>query len=429
MQYTTPPKSRLIQLFIAFFVISFTLYNPLFAQSKKQLENEKAKLEKEIKRQNNELAAAKKNTRLNNSQLKNLNKKIDERTKLISNINGQLQIIDEQIGQTRDSITQMQNQLENLKNEYAQVVVAMYRNRSNLNKYGLVFDNTNYNQSYLRLRSFNDYSAYRKHQATEIANLHQTLMQTADQLQQQRNEQNSLLIQESRNKALLAKEQKQRQQSLAASKKQEQSLGKQISQKEKQRQQLQRQIQKIVNEEIAKARREEAARREAERKAAANKASNNSSSSTTATPKPATPPAETAESAEFSDNKGRLGWPVSYKSVIHEYGKYTHPSGGVNMNNGIDLNCSAGTFVYCVFNGKVSRVFTCPNGSKGIIVRHGDYMTVYANLGTVNVKEGSKVSSRQTIGSVWKGDGSGTAEFSFQIWKGTESLNPRTWLR
>ena len=407
---------------------------PAYGQSKRQLENEKTKLEKEIKRLNNELANAKKNTKLNTTQLNALNKKITERTKLIENINGQLSILDEQIVLTKDSITQMRAHVDSLKNEYAKVVTAMYKSHFNLNKYGLVLDNTNYNRTYLRLRSFNDYSAYRKQQASEIASCQEALQITAENLQKQRNEQNSLLIQENRNKALLTKEQQQKQQSLADSKKQEQTINKQISQKEKQRQQLQKQIQKIVNEEIAKARKAEAAKRESARKEAERKAASAGKTNNTTTTQPAKPTtttatvAESAESKEFSGNKGHLNWPVSYKSVIHEYGKYTHASGGVNMNNGIDLSCTAGSAVCCVFNGKVSRVFTCPNGTKGIIVRHGEYMTVYANMGTVTVNEGAKVSTKQNLGTVYT-NSDGSAEFSFQLWKGTSSQNPRTWLR
>ncbi len=413
-------------------------------QSKKQLENEKTKLEKEIKQLNKELAGAKKNTKLNSSQLKNLNKKIEERTKLIANIGIQIQLLDEQIGQTQDSIGKMRSHIDSLKNEYAKVVNAMYRSRMNLNKESLVLDNRAYNHAYLRTRSYNDYSAYRRQQAAEIESCRLALQAASEQLGQQRAEQNTLLLKENHNKALLAKEQKQKQESLNASKQQEQKLSKQISQKEKQRQQLQKQIQKIVNEEIAKARQEEARRREAERKAAAAKknASSGTTSKTgtastttqkTATTLPsdkATPNTmENAESAEFSAIRGRLPWPVSYKSVLREYGKYTHASGGVNMNNGIDLSCAAGATVNCIANGKVSRVFTTPNGSKGIIIRHGDYMSVYANLQTVTVKEGDKVTARQSIGTVWKGDGSGLAEFSFQLWNGTSSLNPRSWLK
>ena len=98
------------------------------------------------------------------------------------------------------------------------------------------------------------------------------------------------------------------------------------------------------------------------------------------------------------------------------------------MNNGIDLQTNSGAAVKSVFNGIVSRVFTCPNGTKGIIVRHGEYMTVYANLGSVAVSEGRSVSTGQNLGSVYT-NSDGSAEFSFQLWKSKNSQNPRQWLR
>ena len=137
---------------------------------------------------------------------------------------------------------------------------------------------------------------------------------------------------------------------------------------------------------------------------------------------------DVALSNDFASNKGRLPWPVFYTKVSREYGRYTHSSGGQNMNNGIDFVCKSGSSVQAVFNGTVSRVFTTPAGTKGIIVRHGEYMTVYANLGTVTVKEGTKVTTKQNLGTVYTSS-DGTAEFSFQIWKGMNSQNPRTWLR
>ena len=98
------------------------------------------------------------------------------------------------------------------------------------------------------------------------------------------------------------------------------------------------------------------------------------------------------------------------------------------MNNGIDLVCKGGASVQSVFGGTVSRVFTCPNGTKGIIVRHGEYMTVYTNMATVTVAEGTKVDTKQNLGTVYT-NSEGVAEFSFQLWKGTSSQNPRSWLR
>lgn len=380
------------------------------AQTKASLEREKAQLEQEIKKLNNELAKAKKNTKLTTSQLNALNKKINERTKLIKNINSQMSMLDRQIGQTQDSIVVMNNKIDSMKLEYAKAIRVLYRNKGNLDASVLLFDTPSYNKSYLRLKYFSAYSKYRRHQSDQIKNKEAQLQLVTQDLQRQKTEKNTLLEQEKKNKKLLDQEKVQKQKSVNASKQQEKNLSAQLSKKEKQKKQLQQQIQKLINEEIAKAK----------------KGQGGVGVSGSSANKPSAE--ETAMSSSFEGNKGRLSWPVYYKKVLREYGKYRHESGGENMNNGIDLLTAPGATVYCVFNGTVTRVFTCPNGTKGVIVRHGEYMTVYANLGTTSIKEGAKVSTKQVLGTVYTAD-DGSAEFSFQLWKGTQSQNPRNWLK
>ncbi len=384
---------------------------PASAQTKKQLEKDKAKVEQEIKKLNNDLAKAKKNSRTSQQQLNLLEKKIAERTKLINNINGQVNLLNVKMSQTEDSIALIRTQIDSLKLEYGRVVRALYNDRGNLDKLVLLLDTKNYNYAYLRTKYFRDYSRYRRRQAAYIRQKEQELGDISLDLQRQQREQTDLLVQQRRQKDELSKEQKEQQQSLKASKQQEKSLQQQIAKKEQQKKQLQQQIQKIINEEIAKAARNKKG----------STATGSSGSTTTSA-------AEVALSNDFVTNKGRLPWPCYYNKVSREYGKYTHASGGQNMNNGIDLICKAGAPVKAVFNGTVSRVFTCPNGTQGVIVRHGEYMTVYANLANVAVSEGKSVSTNQHLGTVYPAE-DGTAEFSFQLWKGTTSQNPRQWLR
>ena len=243
------------------------------------------------------------------------------------------------------------------------------------------------------------------------------------ELERQRSEKNTLLLQEKKNKEALDREQAQKRRSQVASQQQEKNLKAQLDKKEKQKKQLQQQIQRLINEEIAKARKEAA-------KKSAGKATEGKTNAVTTKPSanPSLSTEELALSNDFCGNKGRLNWPVVYKNVSREYGRYTHSSGGQNMNNGIDLVTASGAPVYSVFKGKVTRVFTCPNGTKGIIVRHGEYMTVYANLGSVAVREGANISTRQSLGTVYVAEDN-TSEFSFQVWKGQQSQNPRSWLR
>lgn len=414
-----------ISLLARLLLLAFLILIPttLSAQSKSQLEKEKNKLEKEISRLNNELSKARKNTKMTASQIAALSKKIKERTALINNINGQMNLLNIKITQTEDSISFMQSQVDSLKLEYGKMTRTLYRERDNLNAKTLLIDPTSYNRSYLRRKYFEDYSRYRHYQAHNIELREQHLQDLSFDLQKQRSEKNTLLLQQQKQKDQLSKEQKQKQKSQAASQQQEKDLKAQLNKKEKQKKQLQQQIQRIINEEIAKAN-----KAKAKAKSKGTEGKTNAVTSTPATSAPEPSSAEVALSNDFAGNKGRLSWPVSYTKVSREYGRYTHSSGGENMNNGIDLLTASGAPVYSVFKGKVSRVFTCPNGTKGVIVRHGDYMTVYANLGSVAVREGAEISTRQSIGTVYIAEDN-TSEFSFQLWKGTSSQNPRSWLR
>ncbi len=396
----------------------FLMAAPAQAQTKKQLERDKAKIEREIARLSTQLSNAKKTTKASANQINLIKKRINERNNLINNINKQMGMLDRQITKTEDSLRVVRGQIDSMKSEYAKVVRTLYGLCQNLNSTTLVLDNEAYNYSYLKLKYFNEYSRYRKHQATAIRRREVQFQDMSLDLQRQRKEKSSLLSQEKKQKDALAREQNQQQQKLQKSQQDEKSLKQQIAKKEKQKQQLQNQIQQLINAEVSKT----------ASAATGSSSSGKGSTKTSTTEKSGGKVYSDAASADFVQNKGRLAWPVYYRSVSREYGLYTHSSGGQNRNYGIDLNCAAGATVSAVFNGTVARVFTAPNGSKGVIIRHGSYMTVYAGLGTVSVSQGTKVTTRQAIGTVYS-SGEETSEFSFQVWCGHDSLNPRHWLK
>lgn len=413
------------------FVLSLCVAMPANAQSKskKQLEKEKTQLEAEIKKLNADLAKAKKSTKLTNSQLTALNKKIKERNKLIDNINGQLSHIDGQISMMNDSISSIQVRRKTLQDEYAATVRSLYKEYNNVDKWVLLFDTPSYNKALLRTKYFKKYNEYRLQQSAKIRKCEQDLQQINDELHRQKTEQTSLLSQEKRHRDQLTKEQRQKEESVKKSKADEKQISQQLSKKEAQKRKLQQQIQRLIDEEVRKAAAAKAAAKSTKSTTAKSSGSNTTTSKpaeTTVTDK--TIAEEAALSNDFASNKGKLAWPVAYTSIVRNYGIYTHESGGQNMNHGIDLLTVQGTNVYAVFKGKVTSVFVCPNGTHGVIIRHGDYMTVYANLATLSVKNGQSVSTRSTIGTV-ASDGDGHGEFSFQLWKGRESQNPRGWLR
>ncbi len=406
--------------YCAILLVSLLLAFPSHAQDKKQLERDKARIEKEIARLSDQLSKAKTSAKNSTKNINLIKKRINERNKLIENINSQKQLIDNQIVKTEDSLRMVRGQIDSMKAEYARVVRILYGMRQNLDANSLLLDNEGYNYSYLKFKYFSEYSRYRKHQATSIRRRQQQFEDINLSLQRQRQEKNTLLAQEKKQKEALSQEQRKEQKQLDKSKSDEKNLKQQIAKKEKQKAQLQQQIQTLINAEIAKSAGSGAN--------TSNKTGNtNTGSKTTGTTSSGKVYSDAA-SADFVQNKGRLPWPVNYKSVSREYGLYTHSSGGQNRNYGIDLNCAPGSTVSAVFNGTVARVFTAPNGSMGVIVRHGSYMTVYAGLGSVSVSQGSKVSTKQSLGTVYS-SGESTSEFSFQVWCGKDALNPRSWLK
>ena len=396
-----------------------------FSQNRTALEKEKAKIENEIKKLNKDLSSVRADKKLNTKQLNALNKKIKEREKLIKNINSQLGIINQEITETQDSIRTLRGQIDSMKAEYAKIIRALYRERIYLSRLNMVYDSRDYNHRYLHRKYFREYSNYRKYQADLIAQKQNKLQDVSKNLEQRKNEQAGFLAQEVANKKQLNTEKKQKEQSIKSNDKKAQELQAQLKKKEQQARQLQQQIQRMINEEIRKAqeakKKQQAANTNKTGKTGGTTTTTNTSSNTLSLT-----PQEVALSKDFQSNKGRLPWPVEKASVVREYGRYTHPSGGQMMNNGLQIQTSDGSAVRSVFQGEVTNVISFGK-HQVVMLRHGDYITVYTDLDNVTVKKGSKVATKQKLGTVGKND-EGKSEFNFQIWKVSECQNPRNWL-
>lgn len=399
------------------------------AQSKSQLEKERTQLEREIRNLNSQLSKARNNAKLTDRQLASLNKQIKERNRLINNINGQLNLISIQISSTQDSINTIRSRVDSLKKEYAHVTRVLYRERDNLSKVSLLFSTEDYNRAYLRHKYFDAYSRYRRLQARAIEEHVSNLQMLNSALVQQRNEKNSLLSEEKKHKEALAKEQKQKQKNQRDSKQQQQELRKQLKQKEKRKQQLQQQIQRIINEEVAKAN-----KRKSEGKTntvtpapnANNKKGNKNASAAKTQPTPS--PSNDPMTQSFANAKGSMPWPVSFTKVTREFGKQTHKTGVSCDNYGIEGMTAPGAVVRCVHEGEVTVVMPDQWGTKLVVVTHGDYRTVYTSLGTVSVKRGTKVKEGQSLGTVYIWEDN-TSTFEFQVRYNTTAQNPRSWLK
>jgi len=419
-------------LFLSGFLF-FSLPNLLIAQSnKKELENRKNQLQKEINQANKLLEQTKKNKRLSLSQLVALNNKIAKREEMIATINSELKELSTQIEGNEKEIGKLESELSLLKKEYAQMVYIAWKNRSSYDKIMFLFSSKDFNQAYKRIRYFQQYSEYRKLQAGLIDSTKANILNRNKELGERKAAQNNLLGSKEEEKQKLTKEKSQKEVALVGLQKREKELKADLKKKQSDAGKLNAAIKKIIEQEVRKAR-EEAA------KAAAAKAGPKSKGKVNATPEPVvkesesmklmlTPEAEKLSNS-FEANKNKLPWPVSEGAISGWFGEHDHPvlKGIKVKNNGIDISTKTGASSRAVFDGEVSGVVSIPGAGKAIIIRHGEYLTVYSNLAEVSVKRGDKVKTKQSIGSVMTDD-DGKAEIHFEIWKGSVLLNPTSWI-
>lgn len=425
-------KRFIIILILSIIVLPFNLYS----QDRNKLEKEKIKLEKEIASMNKILNETKKTKKMSTSELRVLEKKIAQRKKLIKNINSQMGMLNNEIKSTQQSIGELCKEIAVLKESYAQMLRYAQKNKTNTDKLLFIFSSKDYKEAYQRYIFFRQFGDLQKEKLTQIQSKTNELSKRTNELELKRNNQEKLLQQELKNSNALDKEKKEKQKTVNQLQKKEKQLAKNLQDKQKQVKKLQQQIDNAIAAEVKK-QQELAAKKKKQMEAkstsgnskevAANKAAIETAKKKNYTI--ATTPEEVALSSSFEANKGKLPWPTSQGVIVSQYGVHKHPEvkGAVIENKGIDIRTTKGSSVRSIFKGEVSRIAKGPNGLLVVIIRHGEYMSVYANLKSVSVKNGQKVDTKQTIGIVSTNE-DGVSEYKFQIFKGTHHLNPSIWL-
>ncbi len=440
IQYLLKKKSSSIVICLALFFISIS--SPIFSQTKsqpsqKELQNKKNKLNDDIKQLNSQISKTKdrKKSQINNIVI--INTKIKVREELISTINSELAQINAGIKKNVAEINSLKASLDKLKSEYAKMIYFAQRNQDSYTKIMFLFSAGNFNQAYMRMKYFQQYSAFRKKQANEIVATQLVLNEKLKELEAQRHEKNVLLGNEQEEKQQLDGEKQQQEIVLSELQQQEKELKEELEKKKRDAENLQIAIKRLIEAEI-KRKLEESAKIAAEKAAKAAKAEKNKSNKSktetkTKTPEgKATAPELTAEAeavgADFSSSRGKLPWPVTKGVICQPYGEYEHPAikGFMMNNNGVEICANKGTQARAIFEGEVTSIAISPTGGKLIIIRHGEYLSVYSNIGDVFVKQGDKVSIKQTIGTILDEDGK--TSMNLQIWKGQKTMDPSGWL-
>jgi murein hydrolase activator len=405
------------------------------AQDKLTLQKKYDRLQQEISDAQELLQATAEKKRSSLDQLKILNRKVSVREELVRNLSLQVLDLSKAIQQTVEQVSAMEANIGHMREDYARMVYYAYVNDTEYEPIHFLFASGSINNAFTEMEYVREYTTYRKEQAAAIQAAQAALRIRQQELEADKSEKEALLAGEEEQRNILAKEKAEKDSVVQGLKGEEKQLLAQIDKKKKDASTLNKQIQQIIAEEIRKEKeRAEAAARAA---AAASKKEETTTSTTTApvkeTPKPAVNAGLTPEmaliSSNFAGNKGRLPWPVERGTITGKFGTQPHAAlRNVTVeNNGIDITTQEGAQVRSVFEGEVVNVIFNPSFQKGVIIKHGEYYTVYTGLTAVQVKAGDKITTKQVIGTAYTRDDNQT-EIHLEIWKGTTIMDPAGWI-
>ena len=399
-----------------------------FAQSSFTLKKRKETINREIenlKRSRNKLDKSKK---LSLNQIKLLNTQIRLREEKIRTINAEIRILDTKIISNNFEVKNLQINLNKLKTQYAKMIIFAHKNQGAYNKLMFIFASRDFNQAYMRLRYIQQVGRFRKRQAQEIITTQSTLKRQTAELDQNKKEKSDLLVDQIIEKQTLGTEKVQQSKVLTSLSKKEKQLQEQLSKKQKEALALNNAIQTAIRKEVLAAQRKAAER---ERLAAIAREKKNSTKPTKAetttkgTSVLASSPEDAKLSSSFMGSRGRMQKPAS-GIITQGFGKQKFNNITI-FNPGINIKTAPGAKVSAVYSGKVSKVIYLVN-SYTIIIRHGEYFSIYSKLKDVNVSAGQEVTSRQSIGTVVTSPTDDLTEMQFQIWKGATPVDPSGWI-
>lgn len=423
-------KLRLLLLLLFAFGVM-----PLFAQSNKlirELEQRHSELQKQIAEQESLLTTTKKDVGSQLNGLATLTGQIKERKKYIDTLTNEVNLVEKELHSLNRQLSVLERDLKDKKQKYEASVQYLQKNRSIEEKLMFIFSAENLAQTYRRLRYVREYATYQRLQGEDLKKKQHETDNKRQELQSVKDAKQKLLAEREAEKGKLEKQEKEKRTLVSALQKKQKNIQSELNKKRQQATQLNNRIDKLIAEEIERARKEA----EAEARKEAKAKGKTTEKKTTTTAKSSTSgftmsKADVALSSDFASNRGKLPMPItgSYIIVSH-YGQYT-VEGLRNVkldNKGIDIQGQKGAQARAIFNGKVAAVFKL-NGLFNVLVRHGAYISVYCNLSSVNVKQGDTVVTKQELGTIFSNiaDG-GRTVLHFQLRKEKDKLNPEPWL-
>lgn len=382
------------------------------SQSSAELKKKQKQLNENISYTEKLLGQIQEDTKNSRTIITLVDKKINQREELILSIREEISLLDQKISRNEDLIDALEADINRLKEEYAKMVVQAYKTRNATDKVMYIFASEDFTQAYHRIKYMQQLSEYRKRQAEAIIHTQQSLERKRSALEEIRAQKNAILHEQNQEKLTLSREKEEKEKQLKALTGKESQYKKELAQAQKKAEELRVAIKKAIEREI-------------ELKNAAAKKSN----STKGAPAVVALTPEARElSNNFVANKGKLPWPVDKGEITSYFGEQPHPflKGIKIKNNGITISTTEGARARAVFDGEVSKIIILPGAGKIVMLRHGEYITVYTNLKETFVSTGDKVKTKEELGVVLTDKGK--TEFEFWLWKDTLLLDPAFWI-
>lgn len=419
-------------------VLILVAFTPVvFGQKKSdQLQAEQSKLEKKLSTTKNLLAKVKSGTEASLNELKLIENQVKFREDLVQNFDNQIRGADLTISSKDAEVIALQKKVERLKAQYKKLLLYAYKHRNRYGKMMYIFSASNYFEAVKRNSYLKRIADIQQKQFLIIRQNQGAIKSEISTIRTEKSKKELLLSEKVIEKNKILKDRDHKQETLNKLRKDESKLLAELKAAEKQKDELKRRIKQAIEKEIADA--EAKAKKEQKKNEAASaKTTSGSSSAKTTTAKKEVVLTETKESIamgkNFESNRGKLPWPVAKGTITEAYGKNPHPTMAnvFTNNNGIDIGAPKNAQVRAVFEGEVTSVLNIPGAGKVVIIKHGNYRTVYSNLQDVYVSVGSKVTTKQTLGSLLpEDDNISTAHFEIhQVVDGAvQRINPTLWL-
>ncbi|MGB0981791.1 MAG: murein hydrolase activator EnvC family protein [Winogradskyella sp.] len=403
-------SNRYFRFSVVFAVLLCSFSGISQTNKQKKLEAQRQQVLKEMKQINALLFTKKKEETSKITQIEDLNYKVSVRKNLIRITNEQANLLTRKINTNQKEITSLRSQLQELKDDYAAMIVKSYKSKSEQSRVMFLLSSNNFKQAYKRLQYIKHYTDYQKEQGTVIKAKTKALQNLNIELSKQKEDKQKLVKENRIAKRKLEQDIKASKMLMASIKADMSKFTIQIKKKKQEADRLNKQIDRIIKDAIA---------------ASHKKAGKKSSSSKFVL----TPEAKKLAS-NFETNKGKLGWPVSRGVVKAKFGKgRSLIDNSIEVNNpGIKIATQKKAAVKSVFKGEVSAISIVKNGNPAIMIRHGNYLTIYTNLSKIFVKKGDKIKTGQVIGEVFTNEIKGETLLGFRIYKDSKKLNPQYWL-